>query len=657
MDVPENPAIVTGLSIAWQQDIAALNWQPIQDMHYLIQRGSKSDQLVVAGAADDPSFLDGSAEYYFGWYYSIIAIKDYFHPVSNKRYESIGQPCPPIYLAAQPAPTVKVENEDMRDDGTYGSYYFGDGYTFTGGYTTMEGPVTVTALCNGQEITGSGGDGRVNINLSGPGNCEITIRETDGYRSITFTIELLADEIPPVLTVDGSEQRSTTSGLFTLSGKAVDNQSGLKDVRIFSDQFAGQSLVALVKSDGTFSSEVPLKIGPNNLIVEARDLSGNVGKAFLTVTNELPLLPVLHIFEPLNGSIVAEAVISVSGTVRSSLPAEQIRLLFNNQVYFPKGSGGIYTFSFDDVRLTPGLNTLKIIAETLYGTVSAETMVDYRLEEDEEKTPPTIEISSPLPGSFVSEEVEVSGWASSPIAIDTVMVNDQPATVTGSGTRVSFQSSVSLSGAADQEITITAIDIRGLAKKIFFTVHSDDGPPVISVDTPGLQPLPAVNLVQETPFLISGTVQETNISTFTVNGQPAGLEPEGDGYRFGFTVPLSGEEERVITLAATDMAGNRTEYGLALLLSADLEIEIISPREGSELSLGSDEELPVTIRIPGLAPTDQTVMTMDGEVLNGFTFAGQVFNGSIPLEGGEHLLEVMVKNNSGGLRGVGSQIS
>ena len=95
MDVPENPAIVTGLILAWQQDTAALNWHLIQDMHYLVQRGSKSYQLVVAGVADDPSFLDGSAEKPRGQKTPGSSLTLTLLVLSNSKKESNGDLTPP----------------------------------------------------------------------------------------------------------------------------------------------------------------------------------------------------------------------------------------------------------------------------------------------------------------------------------------------------------------------------------------------------------------------------------------------------------------------------------------------------------------------------------------------------------------------------------
>jgi hypothetical protein len=78
---------------------------------------------------------------------------------------------------------------------------------------------------------------------------------------------------------------------------------------------------------GSFSAQVPLKIGDNVLTVSAADIHGNSAAKAITVTQTLTALPVITITGPADGAVVTTERIDVTGTVRSSLPPEQIRLL------------------------------------------------------------------------------------------------------------------------------------------------------------------------------------------------------------------------------------------------------------------------------------------------------------------------------------------
>ena len=114
------------------------------------------------------------------------------------------------------------------------------------------------------------------------------------------------------------------------------------------DGFQRQFFGALVDSAGAFSAEIPLRAGENQLTVIARDLVGNEAQKGKKVTLQLSELPSVIILSPPDGATLSEEKITVSGIVHSTLEPEQIRLVLNDQIQFPTGSGGEYTYYSPD---------------------------------------------------------------------------------------------------------------------------------------------------------------------------------------------------------------------------------------------------------------------------------------------------------------------
>ncbi len=645
MDVPPNDVQAMGLTAAWQQDKAAISWQQAQGMRYQLHRGSTADDMQLIVETDDSTYLDASAAYFFGWYYGVATIKEYFHPVSNKVYQAVGPLPQPVLLQAQPSPTVLLTNVPMHDDGSYSTYFIA-GTTYNGSYRNMDSPVALTVSGSGT-ITTSGTGGTFSFTPPTAGLWDITAVETNGYRSAKAQLELKNDVTAPRLILFSGSAMATSTASISLTGEAIEEESGLHSIHVESDRYT-TPFGGFFSGNGTFQITVPVKDGVNHLTVVVQDKSGNTSRASVTVTATTPALPQLSITSPTNGSTVQTDTINVSGTVRSSLEPEKIRLLFGNQVYFPEGSGGNYHFSFDNVKLHTGSNAIKVTAETPYGNVSAQSLV--LLEEPElteEPGPPSVQIFSARPDSFIiPEQFQVSGIATGSVDIIRVAINGQPVTLTGSGTTVSFEALLDFAGQQELDIILVATDSNGKSTRLEYTVYHDDGPPILELANGSLQDAPQINSVLQTPYTLEGTVHDTNLAGFSINDQSFGLLPAGQNqYRFTVALQLVKGQESLFTLKAWDRGGNTTSKGIALRLDSGLDIEIISPRDGEEIRTETDTvTLDIALKSPGLADTDQVTVTVDGTDVhalnrNGINVYGLV---ELPLAAGQHGLTVAI---------------
>jgi hypothetical protein len=447
---------------------------------------------------------------------------------------------------------------------------------------------------------------------------------------------------------------TTTAATITLIGEASDKESGLKTIQVVSNRYS-QTFGGAFNTGGTFNIEVPVQVGENRLTVVVMDKCGNRATGTVGVQATIPALPQLTITTPANGATVTTKTITVAGIVRSSLPPEQIRLLFGGQVDFPQGSGGNYTFSFGGVNLREGSNAILVTAETPHGTVSAQAMIVLaKPEEPVEPVPPAVEMYSAQPDSYISGDTfQVSGIATGSADIVGVTINGQAATITGSGTQVSFEATLDFAGEDHLEIIQVITDASGRTSTLEYTVNHDAGPPGLML-AGSLQEAPLVNAVRQTPFVLQGTVSDTNLAGFSINDRAIGLLPGEEGaYRFNVGLDLVRGEESLFNLKAWDKAGNSTGKAIVLRLDSSLDIEIVSPVNGTELVSGEDIiNLDITFKVPGLADDDRLAVSVDGLAISGLARHDDNVHGvvALTLAAGGHELAIEITAADGTVR-------
>ncbi|MCP4365137.1 MAG: hypothetical protein GY800_07555, partial [Planctomycetes bacterium] len=415
----------------------------------------------------------------------------------------------------------------------------------------------------------------------------------------------------PVITVTGPDERTSYEDSTVIAGTAVGVAADLASVTAISDR-EQEPFPVETDNTGAFSCKIPLAVGPNLLTFIAKDIAGNEGLKHISVAYHLPGAVKTEITSPADGAVVYEEPITVSGTVTSSLDPDQITLMLGDRTGVLSGENGEYTFSFKNVGLAEGSNLLEVVAETEYGKSSASATVHYYSDPDQEA--PTIEIHSPLPGTCVATgNVDVKGTARSLQGIESVTVNSSEVPTTPeSGTEVFFElKDVEIS---EGQISVTATDTAGNSSSVTLDVESDSTPPNITLITPS-EHTENVFSVTETPYLVTGDVNEKNLAGFSVNSRNIHVLPSAtlDTWSFEAGIVLTAREDLPLTLEAWDCAGNRKALEFILKLSASAIIEMISPSEGSEYTAsGSQTEIKVTARVSGSPAGSTAEVSADG---------------------------------------------
>jgi hypothetical protein len=469
---------------------------------------------------------------------------------------------------------------------------------------------------------------------------------------VTVTVQ---DLLGPVLKLAEGMPQETPATSVVLSGSAIDVGSGLEVVFVENDRFPTVQVAAIVAAaTSTFTAEVPLAPGLNTLTIVARDLDANETRLVWTVTSTLSSTPVIRVISPTPGSVVQTPTVDVVGTVRTTLPSAQVRLLLGGQLAFPTGSGGEYAFTFHDVPLQVGANTLTILAET------PETVVTTTLSVSRGDgagsggaLPPKITLAGVRPEMFITRStLQVAGTVEATTCVESVTVNGVPTQPYGSGTLVSFDAAVSVPGDGEPyPVTVVATDCDGASSSVGFAVRFDDMPPVVSTS---LSQAPFVNRVVETPYLVTGTVVEPNLAGLTTNNQSIGVLPvSSSSWDFSFALSLAGGQDTTVTITAWDLAGNHTEHDLVVHLDADRSISIVSPPNDSTITTTDD---PVTVsvvaRVTGTAVGDVAFASVDGGAAVPLALSGTGAHGTLqlPLGMSEHRLTVVVRDEGGAVR-------
>jgi hypothetical protein len=464
--------------------------------------------------------------------------------------------------------------------------------------------------------------------------------------SATLTV---VDSGGPVLVVDGPAERSVDTDLVTLTGSATDAASGVTSVVVRSDRFNGPVAAVLAAGTGVFSAEVPLSVGANALSVIATDMQGNQSTRSVLVTLTLTSLPHVSITEPAAGSTTDQELVSVRGSVRSSLAPESIRLVLGTDIAFPTGSGGDYTFEFANVRLTTGQNVLTVRAETSVGSVTAQTVVTFARAGQTGGTAPVIRVTGAQSEQFVSaSSVPVKGTVTAQSSLASVTVNGQAATLVGVGSEVSFEANLTLPpGDNPVPVTIEARDDANRVGTLGYTVLHDDVSPLI---TTSLSPDPDVHAVTVTPYTVTGTISEPNLAGVSANNQSMSVLPGTLGsWDFSIAFSLVRGQDDPLVIEAWDRAGNRSQRRVLLHFDGSFGIEPIAPQRGAELlATGSTLQVDVVARAQGLAPDQVLTARVDGGGPVALSQAGSTFTGSVTVAGTTAAYELDIEVRTAG---------
>lgn len=457
------------------------------------------------------------------------------------------------------------------------------------------------------------------------------------------------DTVAPLLQILNPAGERTENASFVLHGSISDPvqpHSGVKEVIVTSDKFANINLAATV-TEANFTVEVPLALGANNLTVMARDNSENATQATYLV--QRIALPRFQNITPANLSTITENKVTITGQIHTAMPLEGVRFYIKDSQITPSGTGipDVYAFSLPDVPLALGQNTFLLRAETADGVVEQTLVLVHTPTDPDKIKAPEISLITPANKSQLRlPDFQLKARIISHAGAVSVTVNGQPVTLSSSnGEENYFENTLSFADGQDTlDVTIEATDTLNKKTTLQSTFYLDSSIPQIYVH--GLNTAPAINTVINTPFVINGTVTDTNLASVTINGKSGSLKPGATPGSYDFSIPLSisvGEQIQWV-INARDLSGNSNSVEYIFQSAAQASISPLLPGDNAEfLYKGQPLVVQTAARVSDLPEGSRVIVTLGEQQIN-LARAGTLASGEItlPSQPGNYVLTYKV---------------
>ncbi|WP_205859271.1 thrombospondin type 3 repeat-containing protein, partial [Pleionea sediminis] len=641
---------VSNLSLKQQGTHIDLSWQTTAADEVIILRGEANFPMTQINAVPDNNFTDSNVVVPNSYRYQLVNRKYFTNPIDNSNFHIDG-PASDIASIKMLQPMAVSLNATKVSDGNYELSVKTSlaSVTVTGSVSNATGPATISASNGSQtETVTTNGAFSLTLPVDAQANqWQINAETSTSLASASLT--LLMDSSAPVLSVNGPSQINTDESSLTFTGSVTDDQK-VDSVAVTSSIFGGQIFKAIVSNDGSFSVELPIEVGENQLTFVATDASGNSDQKIVTVTKENNLLPKVSITSHNYGQTLTESTVTITGLIETDLPPEQVTIKLGNI------SGSIkvlsarnYQFQFDNIGLVEGENKLEFKTISPVGESLLPFILNY--DEAEPQYEPQLTLNEPLDGSFIRDEsFVVKGEVYSPSELTVVTINGQPVDIQRTDSE-NYYFNYPVSFQADSiTVDIDAVASNGLSTTQQATYYRDNSAPQIVVDN-NLMASPAVNTINELPYTITGRVIDDNLSSLTLNGRAIQLILGNQNNEFSFTVAVNVENQvdTNIDLRAYDLSGNSTGESFVLRAESAASIDIIAPSGRTEFqSSGSSFNLQVIARVRGTMDTDRVRLAVNNQTPVFVDVNETLVNTSVVMssDSGEHRLKMEVVNAS-----------
>ncbi|WP_415894907.1 hypothetical protein ACMXYQ_12410 [Neptuniibacter sp. PT34_22] len=470
------------------------------------------------------------------------------------------------------------------------------------------------------------------------------------------------DTVEPVLTIQNPNGQQIESDFVTITGIVNDPEqpySGVSSLVITNDRLPGGQFNAVI-TDNDFSVDIPLLVELNNLSFVLTDLSGNQATQSLVIDRVSP--PSFAALQPVSGSVVRDPQFTLIGEVHTLLPLTDVQFYVDEWQITPVGTlqNGIYAFDLPGIPLQLGDNSFTLRVVTSDGEQTENLLITYLPQDAGELAAPAISILQPLDTAVLNQDrFRLVATVNSFAGPATIQVDGQTVTPTEfpmGELKYQYQVSTDIefsAGENQRSVDISVSDSLGKTTVKTVAYGRDASAPTITLSSP-LIDLPVVNDVTDNPYYLTGSVEDANLASFTVNDQPVGLLPTADAGRYTFAVPLalSVGEETSVQLQARDFSGNDATLNYALQAFSNHSVNLLIPSSNTELLGGSDPiSLQVAARIQGLQQGETVVAQLEDQTEISLSLTDTLATGNLTVPGdtGEYQIKISVLGSAGQL--------
>ena len=248
--------------------------------------------------------------------------------------------------------------------------------------------------------------------------------------ALTVSIVLgMSDFSPPTVSITSPTDGSSVSGIVDIFADASD-PSGIQKVEFYK---SGEIIPFATDFDAPYTVSLDttyMHNGTNWIYAKAYDRAGEPwGKAGnasqsayigISVENVDALLPQVNITSPLNGAVLVGPAITVSADAQDNVGIYKVEFWGDGQSVAGDGpNNGPYVLFYSDYNAPYTVNTqffgngthqVFAMAYDFVGNVASSSLISFTVTSD--IAPPTISITSPLNGSLVKKNTNVTIAAS-----------------------------------------------------------------------------------------------------------------------------------------------------------------------------------------------------------------------------------------------------
>ncbi|MGS2716806.1 hypothetical protein ACVBE9_01415 [Eionea flava] len=467
------------------------------------------------------------------------------------------------------------------------------------------------------------------------------------------------DTVAPAITPDQLSQ-TVESDSVRITGKVIDPPqpySGVQSVSIVSDRYSGSSFSGTYDATtGIFDIEVPLQVMENQLVITAQDVSGNQSQTGVIIDRQSP--PRFINVTPVDGSVVTTETITVQGEIHTLLPLDQLTFSIDQWLLSPISTSqtGIYRFELPDIPMEYGPNAFTLKIQSDDGVDEQSLNILFTPDNADTIDPPSLTLVTPADGAqFNQDSFRVSVQVESNAGPLSVALNGTTLLEPSSGlTSYNLSELIHFSEDAKQvAVSITATDSLGKTSTLNASYTRDSDVPTIIISN-NVNTMPEATLINTSPYIIQGIVNDNNLSSVLINGQSIVLEPTNEPDNYTFTAAINVDIGKTIPVAITahDRSGNRGTLEFLLNNTATTAIEALLPSANTEL-LSNSQSLDVQLvaKLSGLQTNTSVVAFIESQAATQTTLSvnGELASGSlqIPTSTAEQTIIYQVKNSNG----------
>ena len=432
------------------------------------------EQLLTSGAAT------GSRSAVFGGSLSLSGVLVALRPAS-------GPPnTPPTVSITQPgnnatvSGTTTVSANASDDTGVAGVQFKVDGANIGPEDTSSPYSITwdTTAVGNGQHtITAVARDSASQTTTSAP---------------VTVTVNNVAPNQPPTVSVTQPANNATVSGTATVSANAND------DVGVAGVQFKldGANL-GVEDTSAPFTLQwdtTTIANGQHTLTAVARDgpgLTTTSSAITVTVSNGAPNQPpTVTLTAPANGATVS-GTITVAANAADDVSVAGIQFRLDGANLGLEDTSSPYSVSWDTTSVANGTHTLTAVARDGPGLSTTSAVVTVTVSNAAPNQPPSVTLTAPANGATVSGTISVTANASDDVSVAGVQFKLDGANLGSEDTSSPYSVSWNTTTVSNGSHTLTAVarDGPGLTTTTApVTVTVSNGapnqPPTVTVTAP-----------------------------------------------------------------------------------------------------------------------------------------------------------------------------